>query len=349
MTLSHFLDATQRYDRAHVRDAIRLLPEQCKEATLAAPKLPWAYRGLEHVVVAGMGGSGLGAHVVQTALADHLRVPFTIVNDYALPAFVNRRTLVIASSYSGTTEETLAAYKEAKVRGAKLVVVANSGTLAAMAKRDGVPMVAVSAKYNPSGQPRYGVGSTTFGVLEILRAAHLVRITATEIDRAITALRVTLARIERSATTLDLARTLDTRIPLLIGAEHVAGALHVVQNQIHESAKHIAASFLLPELNHHLLEGLRFPRTNPRMLHAVVFASAQYHPRTQRRVTITRDILAKQRITSTAIALTADTRLGQALETIAHGAYLGLALAMHHRINPAPVPWVAEFKRRLTR
>lgn len=349
MTLSSFLDTTATYDRSHVRDAIRLLPEQCREALAARVRLPQAYRMVDHVVVAGMGGSGLGAHVVQAALADRIRVPFTIVNDYALPAFVHRRTLVIASSYSGTTEETLAAYKEARARGAKLAVIANGGTLAAMAKRDGIPMFAVSTKHNPSGQPRYGVGSMAFGTLELLRAARLVHITTAEIDRAIAALRTTLARIERSSTTLDLARTLDTRIPLLIGAEHVAGALHVVQNQIHESAKHVAASFLLPELNHHLLEGLRFPRTNPRMLHAVVFASTQYHPRTQRRVAITREIFAKQRITSTAITLTADTRLGQALEAIAHGASLGLALAMLHHLNPAPVPWVVEFKRRLTR
>ncbi len=117
---------------------------------------------------------------------------------------------------------------------------------------------------------------------------------------------------------------------------------------MHENAKHLAFALSLPELNHHLLEGLRFPRANRSLLHAIIYISEQYHPRTQRRVRATRAILERQRIPTTTVSITGPTRFSEALACIAHGAYLAFTIAMLHRIDPTPIPWVQEFKRRLT-
>lgn len=352
MTLSAFLEPlAKRYDRLNMLGSIRAFPAQATQAIResTAVKFPAAYANVDQVVIAGMGGSGLGAHVIQTTFADTLSVPLTIVNDYALPEFVDRKTLVIASSYSGATEETLAAYDDAKRRGAKLAVIAASGTLAARAKRDGVPAYIFQPTHNPSNQPRMAGGYLTFGTLGLLRSAGLLRIANSDIDRAIAWCTAVTERIERQAIVLDLARELVNRTPILIAAEHLVGATHVVQNQIHENAKHVAVSFPLPELDHHFMNALQFPVGNPKALHAIFFSTLTYHERTQRRVALTREVFTKQHIPTTDIAITGPNLLAESLTAISYGAYLAYTLALLHRMDPSPIPWVDWFKKRLTR
>lgn len=351
MSLRDFLaPLAKQYDRSNVLGSIRALPEQFVHASkdLAGFRVPAAYRTVERAVVVGMGGSGLGAHVVQTALADRLRVPMTIVQDYALPAWVDRRTLVIASSYSGTTEEVLAAYDEAKTRGARLAAITTGGLLARRAKRDHIPAYVFTPTKNPSNQPRMGTGYLTMGTLGILHAARCIRVPARDVDRAIAWLRASIERINRSTTMIPLARACADRAIICIGAEHLVGATHAIQNQAHENAKHLAFALPLPELNHHFLEGLRFPRTNRTALHAILYASDQYHPRTQRRVRATRAILERQRIPTTVVPIAGPTRFSEALACITHGATLAFTLAMLHHMDPTPIPWVNALKQRLT-
>lgn len=350
MTLSRFLESSLQGGIAHALATIRRFPEQYRVALRESARVPvpTSYRGVEQIVVVGMGGSGLGAHIIQSALADRIRLPFTIVNDYALPGFVDRNTLVIASSYSGSTEETLAAYDAARACGAKVMAITTGGVLAKRAARDRVPCYRFTPSENPSGQPRLGTGYLAFGLVGLLKGAHVLHVPTKELRDAAIGLRPALERMERDGKIVALARALRNRIPLLITAEHLAGALHVFQNELHENAKHTAVSFLLPELNHHLLEGLRFPTSNPRALHAVLVASTHYHPRTSRRLEITETVLRKQRIPATVIAMPASNRLGEALALTGYGAYLSLALAATHRTDPTPVPWVDFLKKRLT-
>lgn len=349
MTLRALLESTPQHGIAPALATIRRFPEQYAAALRESTRVhvPKSYRDVERIVVAGMGGSGLGAHLIQSALADHLRLPFTIVNDYTLPGFVDRKTLVIASSYSGSTEETLAAYDAARARGAKVMAITTGGPLAGRAARDRVPCYRFTPTQNPSGQPRLGTGYLAFGLVGLLKSAHVLHVLTNELQNAALELRTILERIERGSQIVSLARTLVKRVPILIAAEHLAGALHVFQNELHENAKHTAVSFLLPECNHHLLEGLRFPTSNSRTLHVVLVSSTHYHSQTQRRLAITAAILRKQRIPATLLPIHAPSRLGEALALSAYGAYLSLALATLHRIDPAAIPWVDYLKERL--
>ena len=129
-------------DASRVRDSLSALPDQIDAALSEASriKFPAAYKKAADVTVAGMGGSALGAHMVQAVYGGALRAPFCFVNDYRLPGWVGKNSVVVLSSYSGTTEETLACFADAKKRGAMLCGIASGGSLAKKLIKAKVPL-----------------------------------------------------------------------------------------------------------------------------------------------------------------------------------------------------------------
>lgn len=257
--------------------------------------LPAGYRRIDRIALCGMGGSHLGADILRSALADRLTVPMTIVADYMLPAWVNARTLVICSSYSGSTEETLAALTAAQQRRAKIVVVTSGGRLAATAKRLGLPLYQYQPTENPSGQPRLGVAYGMMAMLRCWQKLGLVKVSDSEVERLSVVAWESTKRWRASVPLASnaakkLAKSWDKKIPFLIGAEWTAGNLHSMVNQIHENAKTYADFRLLPDLNHHLLEGLRH-RAVTKQMSVLMITDKSYAQRNQIRAALTAKIL----------------------------------------------------------
>src|SRR5258708_23764757 len=130
-----FLDSRaemQKLDAQNALGSIEMTGSQIQQVWKEAQEISFdnSYKQIKNVVVAGMGGSVLGTHVIQTVFKNELRIPVFIVPDYELPSFVNSDTLVIASSYSGSTEETLAAVENAVKKGAKIAGITSGGKLA---------------------------------------------------------------------------------------------------------------------------------------------------------------------------------------------------------------------------
>lgn len=303
-------------------------------------KIPDRHKKPKSIVVSGMGGSTLGAHALQTALRDELTIPFEISGDYTLPGHIGRETLVILSSYSGTTEETLASAREALKRNARVVVMTNGGELANWAKKNKLPLLLLDAAENPSNQPRMAVGYMTFGLAGILAACDVIKMDERRING--------IAKIvdhQDPKQAVDLAGHLRHAFILPISAEHLSGAAHIFNNQINENAKQLSIPQILPELDHHFLEGVAFPRSVKKHLVAVLFRSEHYHPRNQKRIKLTAELLERNGIRAITVDIGGKNRLEEAWTCIALGAATSLVLAAHHRIDPWPVPNVTELKR----
>ena len=128
-----------------------------------AIETPQNYKNIKNICLAGMGGSALGAHIIRSVY--DISVPFQIVNDYTLTAFVNEDTLVIVYSYSGTTEHVLSCLKDAKSKNAKVVGISSGGVLIEELKKDNLPFYQFDTKYNTSQNPRLGLGLSISGIL----------------------------------------------------------------------------------------------------------------------------------------------------------------------------------------
>jgi glucose/mannose-6-phosphate isomerase len=348
------IEEIRKLDSENVLGSVEALADQCEDAWVEASKVevPESYRNAKAVVMTGMGGSGLGARLIESVYKDELKVPLVRVNDYDLPGFVGENTLVICSSYSGTTEEVVENIRQAKDKGAKIMGMGTGGTLEEMTGEYGVPFYKVVPKYNPSNQPRMTVGYQVVGQLVLVNKAGLLKLNKGDVEKVVEVMRgvkgkVGVEVLEKENLAKQLARKMQGKLVVYVAAEHLAGALHAVKNQSNENAKHFAARFDVPELNHHLMEGLKFPEVNKKDLLFVMVGSGLYSDRNKRRMEVTKEVIEKSGIGVEMVEAKADSKLGQAFEVIQFGAYVVFYLSMLHGINPAPIPWVDYFKKRL--
>lgn len=310
------------------------------------------YRQIKNVVVAGMGGSALGTHVIQTVFKDELHFPVLVVPDYELPSFVNSETLVIASSYSGTTEETLAAVQDAHKKGAKIAGITSGGKLADFLRSNNYPAIVFETTYNPCNSPRMALGYSVFGQIALFAQAGLLKVTETEYRAVLETIadahmRMGIDVSQEKNVAKILAFEMHDRIPVVMIAEHLEGVAHVFANQINENAKTYSEYRVVPELNHHLMEGLQFPESNGSNLLFVAVHSDLYVTGNQRRMELTEQVLEKNKIEYRELTLTSKTKLEQAFELLVLGSYSSFYLALLNNQNPTPNPWVDWFKAEL--
>lgn len=353
--MAHYLDnksILEKYDTRGVLASVGGLPEQVVQAweDVNAMKLPrWKPDSL---VISGMGGSGLGPHVLQTAFGSRVRVPIIISNGYSLPGHVNEKTLVVSVSYSGNTEETLDAYKDGVLRGTKSFVITTGGDLFDRAIRDGVPVYKLKPAHNPCRQPRMGLGYPLGAIAALFRRFRLSNFISGEISNAAEHARRVWKQVlfetpfdENPAK--QLASRLENVVPILIGTRFLGGAVHAGVNLFHENAKHFAMFHRLPEMNHHLLEALSFPPKLGQTFHPIFFDTPLSKPMVRQRTIITKEIFEKQGMKTETWKLRGKDPLSASLEMVVLCGAASVYLALLHRINPAEIPWVDYFKKHL--
>lgn len=314
--------------------------------------VPESYRRVERLVVAGMGGSHLAADIIRSVMADRLPDGIQIVADYRLPAAVNQRALVVCSSYSGSTEETMETLKAAVKRRSPVAVLTSGGKLADAARYYRVPQFQFTPSANPSGQPRLGLGYGLAGLLSLLWKIGWIA-NPTEL---LTELQGAAARASRSygpAHRVDnpaweLALGWKGGVPLLIGLDWMAGNLHTFANQLHENAKTYAVWYLLPDLNHHLLEGMR-NRSVTRQFRVLAVDDLTGHDRNRARLKLTARLMKKLGAQVRLWKPRGSTRWERAIDLLVFGGYTSWYLAAIRQVKPAPIPTVDELKAALAR
>jgi glucose/mannose-6-phosphate isomerase len=317
--------------------SIDLLNEQIKQGYKLASHLvlTTAQRQVNQVLVCGMGGSALAADIVRQALSNTLQKPVYIVNGYELSAWVNKQTLVVITSYSGNTQETLECFKQARTRRVPIVVITSGGTLAIAALKFKTPLIQFNDKLlNPSHQPRLGIG---FSIGALVGLLEQIRALPKQQRRPVRVPGVSVATV----------RTLAGRMIAIIGVGYLGGAAHAIANCINENSKTLAAPFSLPEVDHHLLEGLSLPKCLPTKMGVVMLIPSRLQAQleVQRRATIT--ILNKHRIPVVTQRFSEGSggSLAAAIAATAWGARLSIALADVAKLDPLAIPWVTWLKQ----
>lgn len=347
-------EAIEQLDKGNTLGSIEMLGDQIQHVWSLAQELQLdtSYRDVDKVVVCGMGGSALGTHVIQTVFKDELTVPVIIAPDYTVPNFVNKHTLVVASSYSGTTEETLSAVKDAQQKGAKITGITSGGALAAFFRQNQYPALIFEPTYNPSNSPRMALGYSIFGQIALFIQTGLLTINQQDYQNVLN----TIAQVQLQCSQhVDrdnnpakiLAYQMRGRVPVITVAEHLEGIAHVIANQINENAKNYSEYRVIPELNHHLMEGLRYPETNEQNLFFLTVHSDLYLKSNQKRMSLTEEVLQKQQIEYLLHKTTGQSKLAQAFELLLFGSYAAFYLAMLNNLDPTPIPWVDWFKAQL--
>jgi len=350
------LEEISKLDKANLLGSIEALPQQLEQVweEIASTQIPEDLLNVRNVVVSGMGGSALPGRIVDSLILDRATTPIEISTEYKLPNYVGPDTLVVLSSYSGNTEETLSAANDAIKKRAKLFIVTTGGKLSEMAKSQGIPSYVFSPRNNPSNQPRMGLGYSIGALLFLLGKAKYLNLAKEEVERLVSATKKFVedysVRVPLSQNAAkNLASSFKGRAMVLVASEHLLGVSHAFKNQLNENAKVFSVLFDIPELNHHLMEGLSNPRNIKPILRFLFFNSKLYSPEVRKRYLLTVEVVEKNDVSTTTIEPLSPSKLEQIFEVLVLGEYLSFYLAMLYGFDPTPIPWVDYFKDKLAK
>lgn len=305
-------------------------------------------RPITSVVVTGMGGSALAALMAKVLLNQELTVPFDIIRGYDLPAYVNQNTLVIASSYSGNTEETLSALKQAGAKGAQVGILASGGQLIDIAARDSVAYVALP----PGAQPRMAMISNLRALFVLLASFDVVEKTwIEELDRVSMWLAEETAKLTPDVPTeqnyaKQLALEGIGKTPVFYGSPLTAPLAYKWKISWNETAKNVAFWNEYPEFNHNEFMGwASHPVEKPFAVFDLVssFDSA----RIAQRFELSDRLLSGKRPHAFPIELKGDTPLAQLLWGAILADFTSAYAAVLNQVDPTPVVLIEKLKKEL--
>ncbi len=326
---------------------VQRFPEYLKsgrERALNATLSTWPGDGINAVVIAGMGGSAIGGDILSTLAMDYSEIPVTVCRSYRVPEWVGANTAVIASSYSGHTEETLSAFDGAYSRGARVMVISTGGELAARARARDVPWIEL-----PSGiQPRAALPYSLSALLTVSETLNLTAVKPSDWQEAIGVTKKLSTRLSNLSDpdnlAIKLAHVLYERFPVIYSSEQLAAANTRWKNQIHENSKTFAVGNLLPEMNHNEIMG--WARFSPELKHLAVITlrDKEDHHRTQRRLDVTRSLLEPHAHSWHEIHSQGESRLARQLSLMYISDWVSLYLAILNKTDPSPVGLISQLK-----
>lgn len=306
------------------------------------------HREITRVVVSGMGGSALAALVVKSWLKNQLTVPFEIIRTYSLPHYVDASTLVIASSYSGNTEETLSGLHEAQERGAQTAIIAAGGALIDAANANDIAHVQLPGDL----QPRMAVINNLRALVALLVHFDVADSSVFEdIENEADWLESETAQWASSVTTdknyaKQLALHAVGKTPIFYAGNLMSPVAYKWKISWNENAKNVAFWNELPEFNHNEFIGwTSHPIEKPFAIFDLV--SHLEHPQILKRFEVSDRLLSGQRPKSTVVNLAGETVIAQMLWASILADFVSIYVAILNGVDPTPVPLIERLKKEL--
>ena len=324
--------------------------EQCRQAWERVMRfdLPPEYKGIDRVIILGMGGSAIGGDVVRRLALAESKTPVWVHRDYGLPPFIDERTLVIASSYSGNTEETVSAFIHSLKTRAKKLVLTSGGNLKQLADSEGIPVFIIDYQ----APPRAAFPHSFIPLLGIFQKLGLLGDKSAELKEGLQILNK-LAEDLLETTPLasnpakQLAAKLCRHLVVIYGAEFLSEVARRWKTQFNENSKTLAFFELFPELNHNAVVGYDFPPEVKDKLFVVLLRSALLNPRNRLRYEATTQLLAKAKIKHEVVEAIGAGVLAQVMSLILLGDYTSFYLAVLNRVDPTPIDSIDFVKKYL--
>jgi glucose/mannose-6-phosphate isomerase len=336
-TLTLSRDSVAAVDRTGQIQDIITMPDQLRDALWRAESANVDSRETPGgLVVAGMGGSGIGGTLARAVLGDRASRPIVIARDYALPAWTTPDTTVLCASYSGGTEETLAVYDAAGAVGARRVVATTGGKLAESARADGVPVIPLPGGF----QPRAAVAYSLVVALEVAALCGAGEPLHSEIDVAAAHAEALVEQWgpdgDEESLPKSLARGLSGSVPLIFGAGLTAPIGYRWKTQINENAKLPAFANELPELDHNEICAWEGPEElGP--FGAVFLDDSDLHPRVRQRIELTRGWASSRGMSTYRIDTIGETRMERLVSLVLLGDFVSIYLAVLRGVDPAAI------------
>ena len=344
------LEIYKRYDPSGMLVHLHGLPQQCRQAWEKASKfaLPTDFKDMNKMVICGMGGSAIGGDLLH-GLTSNLSKPLVFVHrGYDLPAFVDSKTLVIASSYSGNTEETLSAFKQALNTNCKKLAVTTGGKLRNLAQEKQVPIFTIDYL----SPPRAALGYSFIPLIALLSKLGFLEDQSAEVEGMVQTLKELLGKLAEDIPIAhnpakQLASKLFGKLVAIYGAGILSPVARRWKGEFNENSKAWAFYETFPELNHNTVVGYEFPKEMADKLYVILLRCPLLHPRILARYQITCEILQKAGVKHEIFDSQGENELTQMMSLLFLGDWTSYYLAMLNQTDPMPVKIIDYLKKRL--
>lgn len=339
----------QAIDKSNLAGDILAMPEHIEDALWRAESAMMAPAEAASLAICGMGGSAIGADLAIAAIGARLRKPVTVVRGYDLPSWVTADSAVLISSYSGSTEETLSCYEQAKALGCAIYVTSSGGSISEQAHEAGLPVIGLPGILQPRAAVAYGIVAAT----EIAMTAGAVSV---DVRAELAAAAGPLRELANAwspdsaddALAKSLARNAYGRLASIYGAGLTAPIAYRWRCQINENAKVPATDHALPEANHN--EICSWDGASEIVEQTAWFLrDKDQHPREHRRIELTAEVASAHGARAEVIDTIGDTRFERLFSTVLLGDLMSLYLAALRGVDPSPVPVIEGLKDSLGR
>jgi len=340
-------------DPGNMYNSIFDFPEQIAEADKIG-KL-WRvdageYLGIKNIVIAGMGGSAIGGDILRSYLRSILLVPVEICRHYILPEYVDDESLVIISSYSGDTEETVAAANDALDRKSMIAVLTTGGMIGDLAKLNELPM----AKLPPGLQPRAALGYSLIPMIHFFEKIGLVKKVTKEINTLISSLQKFRDKYIEDSPVISnpakhLAEAIQNKIVLIYTGPTITDAVGMRwKGQICENSKTLAFHNQFAEFNHNELVGWSdLISMHKNHLAVIILRDQDDHPQIRKRMNIVKDVIQSREVEVTDVHSRGQSPLERILSLVQMGDFVSYYLAILNKVDPTPVKIIEGLKQAL--
>jgi len=297
-----------------------------------------------------MGGSAIGGDLVSSLISAEARIPVIVQHDYNLPAFVDNKTLVIVSSYSGMTEETLSAFEKALNTDAKKLAITTGGRLKEIAQQRNIPVFSFAYE----AQPRAALPFSFLPILNFMHRMDFISDQSADVAEMVEVLKQLSQEIDETVPTKQnqakkLSQVLHGRLTVIYGAGITAEVAHRWKTQLNENSKAWAFYEVFPELNHNAVVGYQFPPELASNIVVVMLRSSHLPNQILRRYQITAQLLNKAGIGYHLVDGSGKSQLARMISLVLLGDYVSYYLAILNQIDPTPVKAIDFLKSELAK
>jgi glucose/mannose-6-phosphate isomerase len=320
-------------DKEGMYGILAQFPKQIEGAAKLGKKIKFDEE-IDKIVVAGMGGSGIGGELLKSYL--DLKIPVFVNKGYGLPNFVNSRTLVFVISYSGNTEETINAYRGALRKGCKIVCITSGGKLIELAEKQGKAVIKIKVGI----QPRAALAYLFFPMLNVLHNCGFIDSPEKDVANLVNVLKKDVFKDKGK----QLAKRLADKVPLIYASDRFKAVAYRWKTQINENAKVHAFTHTFSELNHNELVGYTSLKG---YYYVVIIKDEADLPQMRKRMMLTKEIIRKSGVDVIEIGITGGSLLTKMFSAIYIGDWTSYYLALEYKTDPTPVDLVENFKKKL--
>ncbi|MGQ9506569.1 MAG: bifunctional phosphoglucose/phosphomannose isomerase [Candidatus Bathycorpusculaceae bacterium] len=351
MPKTNILDNIEKIRKVDKSDMLSFCvnaPKHYEEAAKIARKFLIGYSKPQKIIVAGMGGSGIGGELLKDWARGIALVPIEVVREYSLPVYADKNTLVFVVSYSGETEETLSVFVEAIKKGCMIVCISSGGKLLEYAEKLNLPHIRI-----PSGMPpRAALPYFFMPLLIVLEKIGLVSNVNMEVSEAVNILKkVSNENSPEKLSSINFSKTLalnvNGTVPVVYGFGFYQAVAQRFKQQFNENSKIPSKWEFLPELNHNEIVGWEKAGKMAKNFSAIFIRDGEEPKEIRNRIEATKELMLGKKVKVFEVWSMGESRLAKMLSTICIGDFTSVYLALLRKVDPTPVKTIAMLKEKI--